>query len=79
MAKKKDKEIEIQEFGQNLLAIRKRLKLTHEDLALGSDLDEKQISRIENGLLDIRLSTILCLLDGLPESITANDLFPKRK
>jgi transcriptional regulator with XRE-family HTH domain len=70
-------EVDLKEFGANLKRIRKEKKITLEELALKTELDDSQISKIEKGLRDIRLSTVIKLIRGL--GVEANDLFVKIK
>jgi predicted transcriptional regulator len=50
--------------------------LTLPQLAAISELDDKQIGKIEKGQSDIRLSTVIKLLWAL--DIEANELVPKK-
>lgn len=68
--------IELKEFGANLKSIRELKGLTLPQLAAISELDDKQIGKIEKGQRDIRLSTVIKLLWAL--EVDANDLFPKK-
>jgi transcriptional regulator with XRE-family HTH domain len=52
-------------FGQTLKSIRKKKKLTQITLAVKCDLDNSQISKLERGVWDIQLSTIIILAQGL--------------
>jgi transcriptional regulator with XRE-family HTH domain len=52
-------------FGQTLKSIRKKKKLTQLTLAVKCDLDNSQISKLERGVWDIQLSTIIILAHGL--------------
>lgn len=45
-------------LGQNLRAARKRLDLTQEEVAQRSGLEPAEISRIESGKRDPRVSTL---------------------
>jgi transcriptional regulator with XRE-family HTH domain len=60
-------------FGQNVRAARHARGLTQEELAHLSDLSVVQISRIERGTREIRLSTVVKLLRAL--EIEPNQLF----
>ena len=67
-------------FGQNLRRIRKDKKLSMEKLAHIAELEPVQISRIELGKTNPKLSTILLLARAL--EIDAQELFlnlPLRK
>jgi transcriptional regulator with XRE-family HTH domain len=68
--------IELKEFGANLKRIREERKLTLPQLAAISELDDKQIAKIEKGQRDIRLSTVIKLLWAL--DVDANEVFPKK-
>jgi transcriptional regulator with XRE-family HTH domain len=52
-------------FGANLKKIREGKGLSLRVLAAMCDLDDSQISKIENGKWDIQLSTIFELAKGL--------------
>jgi transcriptional regulator with XRE-family HTH domain len=52
-------------FGENVRAARKAKDWTQEDLAHSSGLAVVQVSRIERGVREIRLTTLLRLLDAL--------------
>lgn len=45
-------------LGKNLRAARKRLELTQEEVARRSGLEPGEVSRIENGKRDPRVSTV---------------------
>ncbi|WPV67546.1 helix-turn-helix transcriptional regulator [Chitinophaga sp. LS1] len=70
-------EIELKEFGKNLRDARKKKGLTLDELAVISELDSKQIGKIENGLVDIRLKTLIKLIRAL--DIAPNDLISREK
>ncbi len=53
------------DLGKALRALRSHARLTQEDLAAQAGLDAPYISRVENGSLDIRWSTLTQLLDAL--------------
>jgi DNA-binding Xre family transcriptional regulator len=55
----------VQRLGENVKAARHDRDLTQEDLAALSDLSVVQISRIEGGKREIRLTTLLKLINGL--------------
>ena len=63
----------LDEFGKNLRAIRKQKDLTQVDLALKINGDESKIGRIERGLYDFRISSLLILAKSL--EIKVEDLF----
>ena len=52
-------------IGNEIRTIRKEKKLTQEDLALSSDLSVDTIRRIESGKVDIKLSSLLVILEEL--------------
>jgi transcriptional regulator with XRE-family HTH domain len=62
----------VRQFGANVRAARKMKGWTQEDLAHESGLATVQVSRIERGVREIRLTTLLRLLDAL--EIAPNDL-----
>jgi transcriptional regulator with XRE-family HTH domain len=49
------------DFGENLRAARKRLKLTQEEVAERSGVHATEVSRIEAGKRDPKVSTLLRL------------------
>ena len=52
-------------FGAHLRKIRDHKGLSLRELATNCDLDSSQISKIENGVWDVQLSTIFELAKGL--------------
>jgi transcriptional regulator with XRE-family HTH domain len=59
-------------FGSNVRSAREGRKWTQEDLSGKTKLAVVQVSRIERGKREIRLSTLVRLLDGLevePDSL----------
>lgn len=58
-------EAELQQFGANVRAARLARGWTQEDLAAHSGLAPVQISRIERGKREVRLTTIIRLLNAL--------------
>jgi HTH-type transcriptional regulator/antitoxin HipB len=54
-----------QKLGENVRNARKQRGWTQEELSARTDLAVVQISRIERGKREIRLSTLIRLLDGL--------------
>jgi transcriptional regulator with XRE-family HTH domain len=54
-----------EQFGANLRLLRLDAGLTQMELSNRSGLDMAEISRLETGLRDVRLSTIVRLADGL--------------
>lgn len=68
------------QFGTNVRAARLAREWTQEDLAHASGLAVVQISRIERGVRDVRLSTLIRLikaLEGPPEDLF-KDVTPSR-
>jgi DNA-binding Xre family transcriptional regulator len=55
----------LQRFGTNVRQARLDREWTQEDLAHETGLATVQISRIERGVREIRLTTLIRLLDGL--------------
>jgi transcriptional regulator with XRE-family HTH domain len=58
-----------EQFGANLRRLRLDAGLTQMELSNRSGLDMAEISRLETGLRDVRLSTIVRLADGLEVSV----------
>jgi UDP-N-acetylglucosamine 1-carboxyvinyltransferase len=58
----------LQRFGANVRDARHKRGWTQEDLSAETDLAVVQVSRIERGKREIRLSTFIRLLDGLDET-----------
>jgi transcriptional regulator with XRE-family HTH domain len=64
----------LEQFGENVRRERRERGWTQEDLAAKTDLAVVQVSRIERGKREIRLSTLIRLLDGLeaePDALLA--------
>lgn len=55
----------VEKLGQNVRAARKRRGWTQEDLAGETGLAVVQISRIERGVREVRLTTLVKLLRAL--------------
>jgi transcriptional regulator with XRE-family HTH domain len=55
-------------FGENVRAARLARDWTQEDLADKADLAVVQVSRIERGVREVRLTTLVRLSDALGES-----------
>ncbi len=64
MPKKDYPELQIK-FGENLQKIRIGKKLSLRAMAANCDLDDSNISKIENGKSNVQLSTIFELAKGL--------------
>lgn len=60
-----------EQFGANLRRIRLDAGLTQMELSNRSGLDMAEISRLESGVRDVRLSTIVRLADGLEVPVRA--------
>jgi len=58
-------EILLKSFGKHLQKIRRREKVTQEQLAFKAEISISQISRIERGLINPTLSTIFLLSSAL--------------
>jgi len=58
----------IQRFGANVREARLRRGWTQEDLAHSTGLAVVQISRIERGAREVRLSTVVRLISALEET-----------
>ncbi|WP_293305617.1 helix-turn-helix domain-containing protein [Pedobacter sp. UBA5917] len=67
---KKDGSIIQKDFGFNLKKIRNSKGLSLRAMATKCDIDDSNISKIENGKFDVQLSTIFELAKGL-------DIHPK--
>jgi transcriptional regulator with XRE-family HTH domain len=64
---------EIVQFGENVRRLRLAKGLTQLDLETATGIDRGDISRIENGRMDIQFSSIIKLAEGL--EISTRDLF----
>jgi transcriptional regulator with XRE-family HTH domain len=62
-------------FGENVREARQAHGWTQEELARRSGLASVQISRIERGKREVRLTTLVRLLDAL--SVSADDLLSR--
>lgn len=60
-------------FGKNVEKYRKEIGLSYRELAQKCDIDHSNISKIEKGEVDLRLSTIQELAKGL--RISPKELF----
>jgi len=56
---------EVKRFGENVRAARAARGWTQEQLAQESGLATVQVSRIERGVREVRLTTLVRLLDAL--------------
>jgi transcriptional regulator with XRE-family HTH domain len=70
----------LQRFGANVRQARLDRDWTQEDLSEKTDLATVQVSRIERGTREIRLTTLIRLLDGLevPADTLLDGLLAKR-
>jgi transcriptional regulator with XRE-family HTH domain len=68
-----------QKLGENVRDARQERGWTQEDLSARTDLAVVQISRIERGKREIRLSTLIRLLDGLdiPPDVLLRGLYKR--
>jgi transcriptional regulator with XRE-family HTH domain len=66
----RDKDL-LKEFGQNFRRVRKAKKFTQKNLAFEADVEVSQIYRIENGIINPTVTTILLLAEamGVPPSL----------
>lgn len=62
--KEKDK-IRLQQIGQNLLTLRNAKGYTQDELSLLAEVDRAKISKIETGQVNLLLTTLLDLAEGL--------------
>jgi transcriptional regulator with XRE-family HTH domain len=56
---------EVKEFGEKIRKLRESKDMTQFDLEAASGIDRADISRIENGRLDIQFSRIIKLAEAL--------------
>lgn len=64
---------EIVQFGENVRRLRMAKGLTQLDLEAATGIDRGDISRIENGRMDIQFSSIIKIAEGL--EISTKELF----
>jgi len=64
---------EIVQFGENVRRLRAKKGLTQLDLEAATGIDRGDISRIENGRMDIQFSSIVKLAEGL--EVLLHELF----
>ena len=64
---------EIVQFGENVRRLRIEKGLTQLDLEAATGIDRGDISRIENGRMDIQFSSITKIAEGL--EISTGELF----
>jgi len=70
--KEKTKSLFLEELGKNVKKIRKIKKLTQIDLAMRINGDDNKISRIERGLYNFNVTSLLVLANAL--EVTLNEL-----
>ena len=58
-------------FSENLTRLRESKGISIRELALRANLEYSQVQRIEKGKVNLSLTTITCLADGL-------DIHPKK-
>lgn len=63
-------------IGKQLLEARRRLGISQRELSRRSDLTQAQISRIENGVVDMRVSSLLALAEVLQLELSLNPSAP---
>ncbi|MEX2025099.1 MAG: helix-turn-helix transcriptional regulator [Thermoleophilaceae bacterium] len=63
------------EFGENLRALREAAGLTQEELGAIAGIQMADISRLESGIRDARITTIIRLADAL--AVEPGRLFEK--
>jgi transcriptional regulator with XRE-family HTH domain len=76
----RDMDDAIQQFGENVRSARHERGWTQEDLSARTGLAVVQISRIERGKREIRLTTLIRLLDAFdvaPETLLRGVVAPK--
>ena len=56
-------EVYIKEIGKRILELRKEQGMTQLDLATASDIDERQVQRLERGHTSATLKTLVYLLN----------------
>lgn len=64
---------EVQQIGENVRRLRKERELSQFALEALTDIDRADISRIENGQVDVHLSTLIKLAEGL--EVNTKELF----
>jgi len=64
MIRNSDKEV-LKKFGENLRKLRDARNLSLRDVAVNCNIDNGQISKIEQGQVNITLTTLLELAKGL--------------
>ncbi|MCS5597950.1 MAG: helix-turn-helix domain-containing protein [Alphaproteobacteria bacterium] len=58
-------------IGKNISRLRKEQKLTQEDLCGLADLDRSNLSGIENGIVDFRITTLVRIAQALEVELGA--------
>ncbi len=59
----------LKKFGLHVRNLRKNKGLTMEELAYASEIEYSQISRIERGVTNVTLTTIIAIASGLETTI----------
>ncbi|MDC7995509.1 helix-turn-helix domain-containing protein [Altibacter sp. HG106] len=67
----------IEAFGDNLRKVRHERDMSMEDLAHASELEYSQISRIERGIINTKITTVNAIAKGL--KISPKQLFDFKK
>lgn len=57
--------IRLKEFGEHFRLIRKSKNLSQDALALEADIEKSQISRIERGVINPTVTTLLILAEAM--------------
>ena len=68
----RDEEL-LKAFGRHLAKVRRRRKLTQKQVAMDAELEISQVSRMERGLINARLSSIAAVANAL--NVPLEDLF----
>jgi len=65
----KNTDLELKKFAARVRAIREATGLSQEDFATKAQMDRAGYGRVERGIVDVRLTTIIRLADALNVSI----------
>lgn len=63
---------ELKTIGKNIVALRKRKKLTQEDLCGLAEIDRSYLSEIENGKMNVSIKALAAIAKAL--GVTPKDL-----
>jgi transcriptional regulator with XRE-family HTH domain len=63
----------LKEFGEHFRQVRKSKKLSQREVAFEADIEVSQVSRIENGVINTSVTTILLLAEAM--AVPASQLF----